>query len=349
MRKTVLVMMLIFLSVALTFAGGTKEGNATTATGAVKIAYIPQNTGNPYFDRINLGFQNAQKELGIDVVYIGPASPDPTSQIPIIQEQVQRGINVLSIQANSVNSLNTVFDDVRKKGIFVIANNADVTGNEEHRDAAVLAVDFSTLGKYLLDAMGTLLNYKGKFAILSATPDAPAQRQWIEEPGGIKDLLKNDPKYKDMTLVEVAYGNDVPQKSVTECQALLEKYPDLNGIMAPTSVAVAAAGQVFESMGVYPGGSSGRNVILMGTGLPNETRRFVKEGAIQEDMLWDPADIGYASAYLAYGLVKKTIQLGEGKTFAAGKLGTLTFGKNNLVICGGPKTFTKDNIDSFNF
>jgi hypothetical protein len=40
---------------------------------------------------------------------------------------------------------------------------------------------------------------------------------------------------------------------------------------------------------------------------------------------------------------------GEGKTFSAGKLGTLTFGKNNLVICGGPKVFTKDNIDQFNF
>ena len=167
--------------------------------------------------------------------------------------------------------------------------------------------------------------------------------------GRIKDLLKNDPKYKDMDLVEVAYGNDVPQKSVTECQALLAKYPDLDGLMAPTSVAVAAAGQVFESLGVYPGGSAGKHILLMGTGLPNETRRFVKEGAIQEDVLWDPSDIGYASAYLATGLVKKTITLGEGKTFAAGKLGTLTFRKTNLVICGGPKIFTKDNIDEFKF
>ena len=152
-----------------------------------------------------------------------------------------------------------------------------------------------------------------------------------------------------MDLVEIAYGNDVPQKRVTECQALLAKYPDLNAIMAPTSVAVAAAGQVFESLGVYPGGAAGKSIILMGKGLPNETRRFVKEGAIQEDVLWDPSDIGYASAYLATGLVKKTIALGEGKTFSAGTLGTLTFGKYNLVICGGPKVFTKDNIDQFNF
>ena len=184
-RRTAFMVMVILLSAALAFAGGAKEAAGTAnAMGPVKIAYIPQNTGNPYFDRINLGFQNASKELGCEVTYIGPASPDPTSQIPIIQEQVQRGINALCVQANSVNSLNKVFDDVRKQGIYVIANNADITGNEEHRDAAVLAVDFSTLGKSLLDEMGKLMNFKGKFAILSATPDAPAQRQWIEEPGG---------------------------------------------------------------------------------------------------------------------------------------------------------------------
>jgi rhamnose transport system substrate-binding protein len=315
----------------------------------VKVTYIPQNTGNPYFDRINLGFQNGCKEAGCDVLYIGPASPDPTSQIPFIQEQVQQGIDVLAIQANSVDALNTIFDDVRKKGVWVIANNADITGNEAHRDAAILAVNFDTLGKDLLDLMGSLIKYEGKFAILSATPDAPAQRHWIEDAGGIKDLVKNDPKYAKMELVEVAYGDDVPQKSVTECEALLTKHPDLKGILAPTTVAVSSAAQVFESMGVYPGGPDGRNIQLAGAGLPNQMRRFVESGVVEKFLLWDPANIGYTNAYLAVGLKKGTIQLGEGKTFKAGKLGELTFGKNNLIICGPPFIFDKINISEFNF
>lgn len=315
----------------------------------VKVTYIPQNTGNPYFERINLGFQNGCKEAGCEVLFIGPASPDPTSQIPFIQEQVQRGIDVLSIQANSVDALNTIFDDVRKKGIWVIANNADITGNEEHRDAAIIAVDFDALGGDLLDLMGELLDYKGKFAILTATPDAPAQRHWIEDPGGIKDLVKNDPKYANMELVEVAYGNDVPQKSMTECEALLAKYPDLDGILAPTTVAIAAAAQVFESTGDYPGGPTGRDIKLTGTGLPNQMRNFVEAGVIEKFLLWDPANIGYASAYLAVGLKEGTIELGEGKTFKAGKLGELTFGPNKLAICGPPFIFDKDNIGEFNF
>jgi rhamnose transport system substrate-binding protein len=362
MKKIVVMLMIIgLLFVAFdVFAGGSKEKAtteetqkeetaATTEEEPVQITYIPQNTGNPYFERINLGFQEASKDLNCEVEFIGPASPDPTSQIPIIQEQVQRGIDVLSIQANSVDALNTVFDDVMEKDIWVLANNAELTGNEEHRHACVLAVDFSVFGGYLLDLMGKLMDYEGKFAILSATPDAPAQRQWIEEPGGIKDLLENDPKYEDMELVEIAYGNDVPQKSVTECEALLSKYPDLDGLLAPTTVAITAAAQVFESTGVYPGGPTGRDIQLTGTGMPNQMRRFVKDGVVEEFMLWDPADIGYASAYLGVGLENGTIELGEGNTFDAGKLGELKFREHNLVICGPPQVFDEENVDEYDF
>ena len=175
------------------------------------------------------------------MTFTAPATAEATAQIPFIQEQVQRGIDVLAIQANSVDALNSILDDVRAKGILVIATNADIDGNESHRDAAVLAVDFDKVGMQMLDSLYDQMGGKGKFAIISATTDAPAQKHFIEEPGGVKDLLQSDPKYKDMELLEVAYGDDVPQKSLTECEALLAKYPDMNAIMAPTTVAVAAA------------------------------------------------------------------------------------------------------------
>jgi len=327
----------------------------TTAPAAsskpLRIAYIPQNTGNPYFERINFGFQEACKKLGCEVTFTAPATADATAQIPFIQEQVQRGIDVLAIQANSVDALNSVLDDVRAKGILVIETNADITGNESHRDAAVLAVDFTKVGKALLDRTYDYLGGKGKFAILSATTDAPAQRQWIEEPGGIKDLLKNDPKYKDLQLLTIAYGDDVPQKSTTEAEALLTKYPDLDLILAPTTVAVAAAAQVVESAGVYPGGpnAKGKGVIVYGLGTPNQMRPFIKSGVIKDFDLWDPAKMGTTVVYLAEGLKNGTIKLGEGNTFDVPGIGTLTFGKYNVVTTGVLDTFNKDNIDQFNF
>lgn len=317
----------------------------------LRIAYIPQNTGNPYFERINFGFQEACKKLDCEVIFTAPATAGATDQIPFIQEQVQRGIDVLAIQANSVDALNSILDDVRAKGITVITTNADIVGNESHRDAAVLPVDFDQVGRHVLDRVYDYLGGKGKFAILSATTDAPAQKHQIEEPGGIKDLLKNDPKYKDLELLEVAYGDDVPQKSTTEAEALLTKYPEMDLILAMSTVAVAAAAQVVESAGVYPGGpnAKGNGVIVYGLGTPNQMRPFIKSGVIKDFDLWDPAKQGRVVVHLATGLKNGTIKLGEGNSFEVPGLGTMKFGKNNLIIVGNMDTFNKDNIDQFDF
>ncbi len=171
---------------------------APAAEGGLQIAYIPQNTGNPYFERINQGFQETCAELGCVVTFSAPATAEATLTIPFIQEQVQRGIDVLAIQPNSVDAINSILDDVRAKGILVITTNNDITGNESHRDASVISVDYDKTGQQMLDRVYDYLDGAGNFAILSATTDAPSQNKWIEEAGGVKDLLANDPKYADL-------------------------------------------------------------------------------------------------------------------------------------------------------
>jgi rhamnose transport system substrate-binding protein len=319
--------------------------------GGLQIAYIPQNTGNPYFERIHMGFQEACEAVGCTVTFSAPATAEATAQIPFIQEQVQRGIDVLAIQPNSVDAINSILDDVRAEGILVITTNNDITGNESHRDAAVISVDFDQTGRQMLDRVHDYLEGAGKFAILSATTDAPAQNKWIEEPGGIKDLLATDPKYADLELLETAYGDDVPQKSLTECEALLTKYPDMDLILAPTTVAVAAAAQCVESAGVYPEGpnASDGGVIVYGLGTPNQMRPFLESGVVKDFDLWDPAKMGIATVYLAQGVKDGTITLGEGNSFEVPGLGTLTFGKDNLIITGNLDTFNADNINDYDF
>ena len=62
----------------------------------------------------------------------------------------------------------------------------------------------------------------------------------------MKETLKQD-KYKDMKLVKVAYGDDDDQKSFQEMQGLIQAYPDLAGVISPTTVGVAAAARYLSS------------------------------------------------------------------------------------------------------
>jgi rhamnose transport system substrate-binding protein len=287
-------------------------------------------------------------ELECNFTTTAPATAEATSQIPFVEEQIQRGVDVLAISPNSPDALNDVFDQAREQGIVVLIVNSDIPGSEEHRDAAVLPMDFDITGASQVELMGSLIDYEGKIAILSATADAPDQNYWIE---GMEEALANNDKYANMELVTIVYGDDDPQKSLTECEGLLANYPDLRGIISPTTVGVAASAQCVESAGAYPGGDNavGEGLQVTGLGTPNQMRRFVEDGIVEAFALWSPYDEGYLSGYLGVAMATGETEAAPGNTFEVPNLGEREFRDLNVVITGPPTVFTLDNIGDFDF
>ena len=128
-----------------------------------------------------------------------------------------------------------------------------------------------------------MIGGKGEIAILSATSQATNQNLWI-------DYMKKelaDPKYKDVKLVKVAYGDDLRDKSVSEAEGLLAVLPNLKGIIAPTTVGIAAAGKVLTDKKLIG------KVFLTGLGLPSEMATYIENGVCPYMFLWNPIDVGY--------------------------------------------------------
>lgn len=328
--------------------GQSGQANPATPDGKrLSIVYIPKNTGNPYFNEVDRGFRAAAEELGADYTTTAPATAEATSQLPILKEQIQRGVDVVAISPNSPDTLNQVLDDARSKGITVVTVDADLVGNESHRDACVLPTDFSQVGSSQIELLGSLIGYEGEIAILSATTDAPNQNAWI---AGMKECLKQE-KYSKMRLVDLVYGDDEPQKSTTECEGLLAKHPNLRGIVSPTSVGLAASAQVVERAGVYPGGPQAKGPGLQLTGLstPKQLRKFVEKGVVTSLQLWSPYDEGYLAAHIAAMIHDKKVVPNPGLEVEIPKLGKRTFSEK-LELIGGPLvTFDKSNIARYDF
>jgi rhamnose transport system substrate-binding protein len=322
----------------------TALGLATAAVAQddpLSIVYIGKNTGNPYFDSITGGFEDACAELGCEFEFVAPATAEATSQIPFIEAQIQRGVEVIAIAPNSPDALNQVLQQARDAGILVLTVNGDIPGSEEFRDAAILPVDFTVTGPNQVELTGSLIGYEGEIAILSATTEAPDQNTWI---AAMVETLENDPKYANMTLVATVYGDDQPEKSTTEMEALLANYPDLRAVIAPTTVGIAAAAQVVQSRGIA------EQVAVTGLGLPSEMRDFIKDGTVKAFQLWSPYNEGWLAAHFAKGVVEGTISNEPGQTFEVPNLGTITIGENNVMNTQAElTTFTIDNIDDFDF
>ncbi len=305
----------------------------------VRIVYIAKNVGNPYFDSIDRGFQKAAEELGFEFTHVGPPTAEATSQLPLIRQQIQRGVNVIAISPNSTDALNQAFSRAMDRGIIVLSVNSDITGSEAHRHGAILPMDFNITGSSQIELMGSLIDYEGKFAILSSTTDAPDQNFWIE---GMKEAL-NDPQYENMELVTIVYGNDDPQKSLVEAEALLTRYPDLRGIISPTTVGIAAAAQAVESANRAP------QVQVTGLGTPNQMRRFIENGTVEAFALWDPSNVGYVAGHLGTLLALGQLEAEAGARLETPAFGGFELGENAVVIAGPPLVFTKENINDFHF
>jgi rhamnose transport system substrate-binding protein len=325
------------VSLGLAVAGAV----AAHAADKVSIVYIPKNTGNPYFDSLEKGFQDGCAKLGCTFDAQAPATADATSQIPFITAQTQRDVSVIAISPNSPDALNQVLDRARERGILVLAVNGDLVGNLQHRDAGILPVDFTKTGPGQVELLGSEIGYEGDIAILSATTDAPDQNTWI---AAMKDVLAHNPKYAKMKLLTIAYGDDDPQKSTTEMEALIQKYPTLKGVISPTTVGVAAAAQVIETAG------KAKQITLTGLGTPNQMRPFIKDGTVHAIQLWSPYNEGLLTAYFAVGVKSGAIKNAPGTTFEVPGLGTVTIGPDHIINTQAElTTFDKSNIDKYNF
>ncbi len=302
-------------------------------------AIVFKNTGNPYGDKQMGGFKTGIEEQGFKAILQAPAQPTAEAQIQIIESLISQKVASICIVGNDFDALQPVLTKAQKAGIKDFSLDSAV--NPASRMTHVNQADSAKIGSTLVEAAYDMAGGKGEIAILSATSQASNQNLWIDYMK--KDL--EDPKYKDLKLVKIAYGDDIRDKSVSEAQGLLASYPNLKVIIAPTTVGIAAAGKVLTDKHLQG------KVFLTGLGLPSEMATYIENGVCPYMFLWNPIDVGYLGAYTATALVSGKITGKVGDTFAAGRLGNYTVTKaadgGTEILLGPPFKFDKTNIEEW--
>ncbi|MFC1402005.1 MULTISPECIES: rhamnose ABC transporter substrate-binding protein [Streptacidiphilus] len=318
-------------------AGSSANPNAPTKTG-LTVAFLPKQVNNPYFTISDNGGKAALTTLGESYKEVGTNSgTDTAGQVSYVNTLTQQKVSAIAVSAQDPGALCTALKQAMSNGIKVVTYDSDT--NPDCRQLFISQASSEALGRSEVDLLGKQLNYTGDIAILSAAQTATNQNTWI---GFMKDELKK-PQFAKMKLVKIAYGNDDAQTSFQQTQGLLQQYPNLKGIISPTTVGIKAAAQ-YLSGSQYKG-----KVTLTGLGTPNDMRAYVKNGTVQGFELWDPAKLGSLAAYAATALASGQITGATGQTFKAGDLGSFTIGAQGVVVLGAPTVFTAANIDQFHF
>jgi len=292
---------------AKTIAGGSE----------VDMVLLPKFLGILVFDQANEGAQEAHAELANpgDLLFQGPTPENSVAgQIEIVTTAATNGVGAVMISNNAGDQITPAAEAAQAAGAKVVTWDSPIPSGAGE-DIFVAQVDFGSIGVVMADMALSITGGSGQFAVLSATPDAANQNAWIE---AMKAALAADAKYAGLELVDVVYGDDQAEVSYNRALALVDSYPDLKLIMAPTTVGIQAAAKAMQDEGLCD------TVKTSGLGLPSEMVSYTLNGCAPEFALWDFRDLGYLTYYTAYGLATGQLTGEIGETFTAGRMGDFT-------------------------
>jgi rhamnose transport system permease protein len=300
---------------------------------ALTIAMMPKSKGNAYFIACHKGAEEAAKELGVNLIWDGPTDPDPSKQNEIVETWITRGVDVIAVSCENKEGLSTVLRKAMQAGIKVVTFDADA--QTDARDFFVNQATPEGIGDILMDDAASVLGNKGDFAIITSSLTASNQNEWLKF-----IEARRLAKYPDVHMVTLQPCDDLQARAFDAATTIINAHPDVKLIMAICSPAVPGAAEAVKQ--------SGRNdVKVVGLGLPNENKAYVHAGITPDVVLWNTMDLGYLTVYTAVADKNATLRLGD-TSLPAGRLGTIQVQGDNVLL-GKPFTFTKDNIDQFDF
>ena len=300
----------------------------------VRIALVVKAHGIGFFEAAAKGAEEAAAELGnVEIIYTGPTDTTAEGQIEVINALIAQNVDAIAISSNDTDALVPALKKAMDRGITVISWDSGVA--PEGRQLHLNPSSNPLIGNMIIKLAADHLPDGGQVALLSATTTSTNQNIWMEE---MNKVMGN---YPGIEVVATVYGDDLADKSYREATGLMQSYPDLDAIIAPTSVGIVAAAQA-----VVDAGKVGQ-VNVTGLGLPSEMAGAIESGASQSFAIWNPIDLGYSAAMLAYELSHNDVVAEPGAVIPMGRMGNLTLDDNNEGAMADPFVYDASNIEAF--
>ena len=312
----------------------TSIASVASAESTWTIAIMPKLIGIPYFNASQVGAEQAGKDLGVNVKYVGPTNPDATEQVRMIEDLINQGINALCIAPNDAEALSPVLQKAKAAGIVVL--DWDTPAKPDDVVYSINQVDQQTYANLYYDQMVEKVGSDDfEYAIITGGANAANLNGWINA-----GLEYAKTKYPNLKLVADPVPSDESQQiAYQKALELIKAYPNLKAILGYSTPAPLGAAKAVQEKGLQG------KMIVVGSTTPNDSVTYLEDGSLSCGLLWDPGKLGY----LTIAVAKEVL---EGRTIADGQ-DVPNIGKvkvnGKIIIMGDPSIWTKENVKDYNF
>ncbi len=289
----------------------------------MEIAFMPKSVGGAWFTRMFSGFEKYAGETGSEVFQIGPSAGDAAAQNRFVQDVVAQGVGAICVCPFSPEQIDAELGKAREAGIIVISNEG---AKLQNIDYDVEAFNNPAFGAKAGDKLAEGMGEEGEVIIFVGSLASTSHVSWAQ---GIVDKIAES--YPNMKIaneggVFIETGNNAT-KSYEKAKEALKAYPNAKGVFCPSSTDTPSIALAIEEAGLV------NQITYVAVGLPNATRTYVKSGALDVLMSWDPAEIGLVQCKVA-AAVKNGVELKAGDDLGV-------FGFNSIALDGKVITGTE--------
>ena len=314
---------------------GSQDGPAT----GPRIGMMPKLIGIGYFEATREGAEEAAAELGIALTYDGPHQDRSEDQAQQIGEWTTLGFDVIAVAPVDPEGISEALRDAQQAGVTTLTWDTDANPEKSGRSVFVNQAPNEAIGYMLVDVMATGLRARGEslagdYLIVSGSATASNQNTWMEY---MRQRILE--KYPEMKLLPHLTPNEDRQRAQEQTSEALAAHADLKGIWGITSVSLPAAAKATRDA------NRADQVYVTGLSLPSEMREYVKDGTVEQFVLWNPVDLGYLTIQVAKRLHAGNLNNGVQDM---GRLKKIEV-RDGEVILGPPVIFNRENIDDHRF
>lgn len=251
-------------------------------SGKKVIAVIPKGVAHYFWQSVHAGADAAGKELGVEIVWKGPAQEtDYTGQINIVEDAITRRVDGIILAPSHGEALVPVVERAQKEGIPVTIFDSGIS-TENY--VSYVATDNHQGGVVAAERLAERLGGKGRVAILGVKAGSVSTDQREQ---GFQETIKQ--KYPGIEIVAFQFGDADRARSLDRATDILTKHADLNGFFASNESSTVGAVQAIKQK------SLAGKVVLVGFDSSPNLIDDLKAGAIDSLVLQNPFKMGYES------------------------------------------------------
>ncbi len=280
-RNPLLIVLLFAVIITATVFGGPAARRALNPVGNEQIVVVLKTIGPDmeFWQVVRAGIQVAAAEFGVEPVIVGPRwERDIERQMEILAEVIEDAPDAILLAASDFNRLAPLAEEAASRGITVVTLDSALNSTVP---VSFVATDNVRAGRKAGEEIRSLVPATQDIALISHIPGVATA---IEREEGVLQALQ---AWGPGRVIGTFYAENDPDIAFQIMADLLERYPNLGGIVALNENSTVGAGRAIRDI------AGDRVIRIVGFDNSQEEIQFLERGIVNALVVQKPFNMGY--------------------------------------------------------